>query len=90
MIFNVRMLRFHGADTIRPVDVPDQEAKRKLNEESLLDLIYYYGQNEFCQGENADIIRRSICSVSVGDVIELPNGHHYRVAWQGFERLASA
>lgn len=87
MIINVRMLAFHD-NIIRPVDVPDSQViNNKDGVMGFLVLVYHYGQNDFVQGQNADTIRRSICSVSVGDVIELPDCGNYMVTQFGFKRL---
>jgi hypothetical protein len=79
MIFPVRMMAFHGSDTVRSVDIPTKYVE-DMDQADLLDWIYKYGQNDFQAVPN-------ICSVSVGDVIELPNGENHMVVSIGFRRL---
>jgi hypothetical protein len=79
MIFPVRMLAFHGPHTVRQVDIPSKYVEC-MDQNDLLDWIYKYGQNDFQQIPN-------ICSVSVGDVIELPNGENYMITSVGFRKL---
>jgi hypothetical protein len=79
MIFPVRMMAFHGSDVVRSVDLPINSIEA-MPQDDLLDLIYKYGQNDFQPVEK-------ICSVSVGDVIELPNGENHLVVSFGFRRL---
>lgn len=87
MIVNVHMLAFHD-DIIRCVDVPDIEVIGNSNGLiGFLALAYHYGQNDFIQGQDADTIRRSISSVSVGDVIELPGHGNHMVTLFGFKQL---
>jgi hypothetical protein len=73
----------------RIVDIPDEKFVDLCVEahstmvpatiESLLDLAYYYGQNDFQP--------KPIRSVSVGDVIKLPSGALHKVLNVGFEAL---
>jgi hypothetical protein len=79
VIVNVRMLANHdGNSVVRPVKVGYTDG-------SLLDGVFYYGQNEFCDDEN---VTSKFCSVSVGDVIELPyDGDNYIVLPCGFYKL---
>ncbi len=77
MIFKVRMLAFHGQNLIREVNVPDEKVVD--NVERMLDLIYYYGQNEI---QNVP----RICSLSVGDCIEYKD-ELYFVASDGFTKV---
>lgn len=86
MIFNVRMIAHHDVNTVRPVYVPAYAHKTV---EDLLDDVFKYGQNDFVCGPDAEVIRRTICSVSVGDVIELPVGGDYLVKPIGFQMLVS-
>jgi len=65
----------HEEGIIRSVDIPDHTSER-----GLLEATFYWGQNDFQP--------QRLPSVSVGDVIELPNGNYYRVAAMGFKRLA--
>lgn len=87
MIYNVRMLAHHDINHIRPVYVP---AYNQSSVDTLLDDIFKYGQNDFACGPDASEIRRSTCSVSVGDVIELPEGDSYLVSPVGFKLLKSS
>ena len=78
MIYRVFLLAFGGPGQTRLVSVADKPRTR----EELLEVIFYYGQN--------DIQPAGCCSVSVGDVIELPIGGQvvfYRVTPDGFERV---
>lgn len=72
-----------GLTTIRPVritqNLPD-------NKPELLDMIYKFGQNDFCDDK---ALTMSIPSVSIGDVIELENGEFWKVISMGFEQLSS-
>lgn len=92
MIIPVRMLAFHDKDTVRPVFIPDDKwhslGRSGRTGREGLEAVYYYGQNNFIEGPDADTIRRTTCSVSVGDVIELPNqGGNFLVVAMGFYRL---
>ena len=49
-------------------------------EAKLLDLAFYYGQND-------DLHLPGFYSVSVGDVLELPQGRKFRVMGAGFKAL---
>jgi hypothetical protein len=81
MTINVRMLAFHDADTIRKVEIPDDVAKKCNSNDKLLENAFYFGQNEFCHDR---LITSTTCSVSVGDVIELPDSTHHLVLPFGF------
>ena len=77
MIYRVFMLAFGGPGKTRLVHVPFKSRTR----EELLEAIYHYGQNDVQPD-------RHCCSVSVGDVIELPRqAAFYRVTPEGFERV---
>lgn len=79
MIYRVFMLAFGGPGQTRLVHVPVKSRTR----EELLEAIFHYGQNDVQPD-------RHCCSVSVGDVIELPIGGQvvfYRVTSDGFERV---
>ena len=82
--FKVRLEAFGGNErhAERIVAVPSAELRRTTTVESILDLIWHYGQNDF-----QPLPRRS---VSVGDVIELHSEAHYRVAPVGFEKVEAA
>jgi len=84
----VYLLAFGEAVPIpeRPVDLPEDVTvgmtPSRLYEEqkqTLLDSVFYYGQNDFQP--------KPIRSVSVGDVIKLPDGSLHRVLGAGFEAL---
>lgn len=60
----------------RVVDVPEADFE---SESSLLNSVYYHGQNDFQP--------KPVRSVSVGDVIKLPDGSLHRVRGVGFEAL---
>lgn len=60
----------------RIVDVPEADC---VSESSLLNSVYYHGQNDFQP--------KPVRSVSVGDVIKLPDGSLHRVRGIGFEAL---
>lgn len=79
MKFQVQMLAFQEKGLVREVDVSDQVLREMdFTKESLLDKIFYYGQNDFqplrCR------------SVSVGDVI-IVHGHLYLVDRTGFKEI---
>jgi hypothetical protein len=84
----VRMLCYtHGDTTVRPVEIPDDV---EVTRENVLDRVFFYGQNDFAEGPNAEKLKQTICSVSVGDVVELPDafgGGNYIVAPFGFVKL---
>lgn len=65
----------------RPIDLPASELPDQPSADELLNLAFHYGQNDFQA-------RDGCASVSVGDVIELPNGSAYRVAPVGFEQIS--
>jgi len=73
------MCAFHEPIIIREVNVPDDHIK-ETNDEELLDIIYQYGQNDI---QNV----HGVCSVSVGDVIEIPFAGLYRVSSIGFKQM---
>lgn len=87
MIIPVRMLAFHDVNTVRPVFIPDDKIRERASVYTILDLTFEYGQNEFCQGPDADKIRTTTCSVSVGDVVEIDNTP-YMVMMAGFKKLS--
>ena len=84
MIVRVHMLAFHEPGKIRLVHVPNApNANDYSNRDELLEAVFHYGQNDV-QPIN------ECCSVSVGDVIELPIGGQvvfYRVTREGFEMV---
>lgn len=87
MIVNAYQTAFHreGEVKIRPIVIPDGEVGGiwRTNDEvrrHLLDKAFYYGQNDFQPLSDR-------YSVSVGDVIELPDGSRHRVMGMGFMEL---
>lgn len=78
MKYNVVMLAFVESESVRSVDVPDNEITGSLNND--LSRIYHYGQNNF-QPDSSNP------SVSVGDVIEY-NGERFMVCMSGFKRMS--
>lgn len=81
MIVKVHMLAFHDytADykVIREVKVPDNhwEGCEGITD-AQLEVVFHYGQNDFQPVP-------ACCSVSMGDVIELPDERLFRVAAMG-------
>ena len=78
--FNVLMLANINRDgeVIREVEIPDTDVKRcKDNTDTLLDLIFYYGQND-------KQVVEGICSVSTGDVAEINDTYYLcmMIGWQ--------
>lgn len=81
------MLAF-GDGAIRKVTIPDAEIgtddQFNLTTEDVLDLVFKWGQNDFQPQHN-------LPSVSVGDVIRIPDGcggwDAYRVEPVGFRKL---
>lgn len=69
-----RRLRPHEEGIVRSVDIPNSTSKK-----GLLDAVFYWGQNDFQP--------QQLPSVSVGDVIELPNGELHRITSIGFKQL---
>lgn len=65
----------------RLIEIPDADADDCKSDSALLDLAFYYGQNDFQP-------RDGCCSVSVGDRIELETGM-FLVLAAGFEKLVS-
>ena len=85
MQITVHMLAFGDIvpAPVRIVDIPEDGFPLcETPEQALaaaLDKVYYLGQNDFQP--------KPIRSVSVGDVIELPDGSLHRVRGMGFEAL---
>lgn len=75
--FKVHLLAF-GRGAIRQVEVPGDQVFINPGIEAL-DAIFHYGQNDH-QPQN-------LPSVSIGDVIELPDGSLHRIRLRGFQRL---
>jgi hypothetical protein len=86
----VRMLAFHDANTVRNVNIPEEPTDPPLDlygrPSQLLNMTFYFGQNDFACGPDADVTRQTICSVSVGDVVELPTGN-FLIVRSGFYLL---
>lgn len=95
MKIKAHMLAF-GGGKIREIDIPDNELKERIlagatdpdmtgaqiqehARDATLDAAFYYGQNDFQP--------RPFPSVSVGDVIELPDGSLHRVEGCGFTKI---
>lgn len=57
------MLAFEDDGVVRQVEVPDDKVILTKSHIELLELIFYYGQNDFQP--------QQVCSVSMGDVVEL-------------------
>ncbi len=77
MTIQVEMLAF-GDGQLRTVEIPDAEAAG-CDTEGLLELVFYYGQNDFQP--------RPMPSVSVGDVARLPDGRRFECAGFGWEEI---
>ena len=65
----------------REINIPDAEIEANCPAIGLLELAFRYGQNDF---QNV----RGCCSVSVNDVILLPDGEAWRVLGSGWERAS--
>ena len=78
MKYDVHMLAFEPKGTIRTVNVPEDISG--LSQDDILELIFYWGQNDF-QSQQCH-------SVSVGDVIEL-DGKFFLVSGVGFQELSA-
>jgi hypothetical protein len=69
----------------RIIEVPDHEVCPDEHDETidhgarLLELVFYYGQNDFQP--------KPIRSLSCGDVVEMPDGSLHRVLGVGWEHL---
>lgn len=73
----LRAFAENGEIKIRPIDIPDHAAQGK-NTQELLDLAFYYGQNDFQP--------REFYSVSAGDVIVLENGERWLCEMIGWSK----
>ena len=81
MIIPVHMYAFaNDKSMIRNVVVPDIELEQAKDVTDGLELVFYYGQNDFQQ--------RNYPSVSVGDVIEYFEGRYWMVIGCGFKELS--
>jgi hypothetical protein len=87
MIYNVQLLANNPDDweNPRPVEVPDNEVvEHGKSVFGLLERIFYWGQNDFQP--------RQCCSVSMGDVAEIPNGdtiRYYMCKGAGWEEISA-
>lgn len=79
MKINVLMLAFEDPEKIRVVEIPDDEVKLGAVAEALAGLVFHYGQNDFQP--------QLICSVSVGDVIDLGEQGLWVVVPVGFKQV---
>lgn len=86
MIVQAYQTAFHrtGPVKIRPIDIPNEELLEFESVEQMTQLTlnraFYYGQNDFQPVSGC-------YSVSVGDVLKLPNGSLHRVLGSGFKQL---
>ena len=80
MFVRVYMFAFDNGK-IRNVFIPDEALPG--NDTELLELVFYYGQNDFAVGPE----KNTTCSLSVDDVVELADGTLYRVASMGWEMI---
>ena len=81
MKIKVHMLAFEKEpNTIRMVEIPDEEVKDNIWER--LEQVFYYGQNDFAIGPE----KNTTCSVSMADVVEM-DGHYYICAAAGFHEI---
>ena len=81
MQITVHLLAFGEENPIptRLVDITDAQLAESDHPGHVLDLAFQFGQNDFQP--------KPVRSVSVGDVIELPDGRLHRVRGIGFEAL---
>jgi len=80
MKFKVQMLAYQDEQCSREVEVPASVIAVGTSDKQLLELIYIYGQNDMQVVEG-------VCSVSVGDVIELGD-KLYQVCMVGFKEMS--
>ena len=80
MIYEVELVTFESG-RIRQVTVPDLEVVGQP-QDVVLAKVWYYGQNDFCVLSDQP---QQLPSVSMGDVIRLPDGRRMRVLPVGFE-----
>ncbi len=79
MNFVVHMTAFMSRETVRIVEVPDDEIEN-LPDSGILEKIFHYGQNDFQPQE-------ILPSVSVGDIIKLRQHEYWMVLATGFRKL---
>ena len=82
MKIKVHMLAFEDKEVIRQVKLPGEHCA-DMKDNDLLDLVFHYGQNDFAIGPE----KNKSCSVSVGDVVELPDGRLFLVMGFGFKQI---
>ena len=70
MKFNVHMVAFHNPIRVREVSPDIHELKACSCNADILEAIFKYGQNDFQP-------QTGFCSVSVGDVVELPQADNF-------------
>lgn len=78
MKINVWMLAFEEEEKVRVVEIPDHNVLPDID--TILGLVFQYGQNAFCP--------QPICSVSVGDVIDLVEHGLWVVMPVGFRKVS--
>jgi hypothetical protein len=81
MKIKVHMLAFEEKEVIRMVTLPPDTPSD--NDDDLLGLAFHYGQNDFAIGRE----KNKSCSVSVSDVVELPDGKLFIVMPTGFKQI---
>lgn len=79
--FKVQMLAFGKPGEVREVDVPDDQLADTKSAAQQLDLVFYFGQNDFQPKRHP--------SMSCGDVVEL-GGKSYLCCRVGFRLLTPA
>jgi hypothetical protein len=80
MQVKVHMLAFEETYKVRNVTIPDGVV---VNDETMLDVTFHYGQNDFAVGPE----KNTTCSLSVVDVIEDENRRLFVVSPCGFKEI---
>lgn len=75
-IIKVEMWAFKSGKVTREVTIPYEEG---MSTDEILNLTYQFGQNDFQP--------QRCCSVSVGDIVVLPNGDRHMVMDCGFMQV---
>ena len=83
MIFQAYMCAFAKGKP-RTITVPDEAIEENASNDILLGLCFYHGQNEFACPE--DLAQR-LPSMSVGDVVKLPDGSWHVCQSFGWKQL---
>ena len=78
MQIKVHMRAFMDKGNIRMVEVPDADLKN-ASQDTLLNFVFVNGQNE--------IQSQKMPSVSMGDIVELPDGTYHLIAGVGFKSI---